>query len=145
MVLAALGDALGGRPRRMLQVINPFRPQTNSIDGCLRIRAEIERASGIALSGLIGNAHLIDETTAADIRWGYDQVKALARVSGLPLVFTTVPQHLTDELHPQEFSCPVLPIRRQLVPPWKTASRLPPPGGPFRPPVCELPVPVGGK
>ena len=63
-VLSALADALDGKKHRMLQVINPFRPFTDTVKGCLKIRDEIEEASRLRISGIIGNANLIDETTA---------------------------------------------------------------------------------
>jgi hypothetical protein len=143
-VLAALGDALAGRAYRMLQVVNPFRPQTRTPEGCLAIRAEIERASGLAVSGWIGNPHLLEETRAEEIRWGYAQVNALSRTSGLPLVLCTVPSHLAAEFSPADFACPLLEIRRQLVPPWKRAQPLTAPGGAI-PPRSRRSAPLRGN
>ena len=37
-VLGALGDAFAGIDVRMLQVVNPLRPQTATIKGCLKIK-----------------------------------------------------------------------------------------------------------
>ena len=62
MVLAALGDAFSGIDVHMLQVVNPLRPQTATIEGCLKIKDEIEAAAKLTIKGLIGNANLIDET-----------------------------------------------------------------------------------
>ncbi len=118
-VLAALGDALSGKKIRMLQVVNPFRPFTDTAEGCLKIRDEIERASRLSISGIIGNANLIDETTVEDIYTGYDFVSELSKESGLPLKFVTVAAELMPEIDIKHFTCPVLLIERQLVPPWK--------------------------
>ncbi|MCP4109257.1 MAG: cobalamin biosynthesis protein CbiA [Desulfobacteraceae bacterium] len=121
-VLAALGDSLKGKNVHMLQVVNPFRPFTDTIRGCLKIRDEIEKASKINMTGIIGNPNLIDETTPADILSGYDFVKNLSGESGLPLEFITVAAEFLPEIKTGHFSCPVLPIARQLVPPWKKAA-----------------------
>lgn len=121
VVLAALADHLAGKAVRMLQVVNPFRPFTNTVQGCLKMRNEIETASKLSVTGFIGNANLIDETTAGDIYKGYEFVKGLSEESGLPLVFITASTDLISELDMNYFSCPVLPIERQLVPPWKKA------------------------
>ncbi len=126
MVLAALGDAFADRRCEVLQVVNPMRPDTASIPGCLKIRAEIEAAAGLPVTGLVGNANLIDETTADVIRDGYAFARELSRASGLPLVCITAAAELTAELEIERIECPVLVIRRQLVPPWKKASNLPP-------------------
>ncbi len=125
-VLAALSDVLKGKTIHTLQVVNPFRPFTDTAEGCLKIRREIEKASKIPVTGIVGNANLIDETSVTDIYKGYDFVKNLADQSGLPLEFITVPTEMLPETDIARFSCPVLPIRRQLVPPWKKAVRLGP-------------------
>ncbi len=125
-VLAALAEPLRDKCVHVLQVVNPFRPFTDTIKGCLKVRREIEEASKITINGIIGNANLIDETTVANIYVGYDFVKRLADSGGLPLEFVTIAKELLPEIDMEHFSCPVLPIERQLVPPWKRAVKLGP-------------------
>ncbi len=121
-VLAALADHLRGRTVQTLQVVNPFRPFTDSIDGCLKIRREIEAASKLTVTGLVGNANLIDDTTPSDIEEGYEFVKRFSAASGLPLSFITAATDLLHRLDLGRFTCPVLPINRQLVPPWRRSE-----------------------
>ena len=45
VVLGALADALSGQPVQMLQVVNPLRPQTTTVAGCLKVKAAIEASS----------------------------------------------------------------------------------------------------
>jgi len=123
-VLAALADSFSNKRVHMLQVVNPFRPFTDTIESCLKMRSEIERASKMTINGIIGNANLIDETSVDDIYNGYDFVKALSVESRLPLEFITVSVELLPEIDMGRFSCPVLPLERQLVPPWKKAVEL---------------------
>lgn len=123
-VLASLGDAIKGQPFRMLQVINPLRPFTDNVTGCLRIKDEIEKASRMPISGIIGNANLIDDTTAAVIYAGYDFVMKVSQANGLPVEFITVSTLLEDKIDRERFSCPLLVLHRQLVPPWKKAALL---------------------
>lgn len=120
-VLATLEDAFKNRPRRVLQVVNPLRPFTETIEGCLKVREEIEQAAKLAVDGIIGNANLIDETSADDIYDGHEFVKRLSEQSGLALEFITVARKLLPSVDVRRFSCPVLPIERQLVPPWQKA------------------------
>jgi hypothetical protein len=121
-VLAALADAFGGKRVHMLQVINPSRPQTSTVSGCLTMRNEIEKAAQMTITGLIGNANLIDETRVEDIYSGYEFVQSVSQESGLPLEFITVSQELLPKIDLKRFSCAVLPIARQLVPPWLKVS-----------------------
>ena len=121
-VLASLADAFRGRAVQMLQVINPHRPLTDSVAGCLAMRQEIEAASRLAVTGWIGNAHLMAATSADTIRAGYVFASEVSRASSLPLAFITAPWTLMDALENDAIQCPVLPIRRQLTPPWLSAE-----------------------
>lgn len=124
MVLAALGDAFAGRRCEVLQVVNPLRPDTGSVAGCIKVRRQIEASARLAVTGLIGNANLIDETTPSVIIDGYEFLNEVCAESGLPLVCVTVAEELLTEVDAGRFGCPVLTIRRQLVPPWKRARKL---------------------
>lgn len=123
-VLAALADAFGEQAVRMLQVINPCRPETDTPKGCLKMMDAISRRAGRAVNGIIGNAHLIDDTTPEVIYDGYAFCVELARVCGHPVEFITVPSFLLEQIEPHRIACPMLPVRRQLVPPWKKATSL---------------------
>lgn len=123
-VLASLEDELKRKSLRVLQIVNPLRPFTETVEGCLKIRREIERASRLTVDGIIGNANLIDETTLEDIYKGHDFVKGLCEQSKLPLEFITIAKDLLPNADMQRFACPVLPIERQLVPPWQKPAPL---------------------
>lgn len=130
-VLSSLADSFqansflqGNKELLVLQVINPFRPFTETVQGCLKIRDEIEKASRMTITGFIGNANLIDETTAEHIDRGYDFVKRVSEETRLPFEFVTVAEDLLQQVDIKQFECPVLPIKRQLVPPWKKAVAL---------------------
>ena len=103
----------------MLQVVNPFRPFTDTIDGCIKMREMIEQASKLTITGIIGNANLIDETTTNEIYRGYDFVKTLSERTGLSLQFITATPELLAAMDGSKFDSPVLSIERQLIPPWK--------------------------
>ena len=123
-VLATLSESFRGKDFQMLQVVNPFRPFTQTLEGCAKIRDEIERASTLMVTGIIGNANLIDHTAVEDIYSGYEFVNRFADESGLPLELITIPSGLESKIDIKRFSCPVLKIQRQLVPPWINAARL---------------------
>ncbi|MEZ4526655.1 MAG: cobalamin biosynthesis protein CbiA [Desulfobacterales bacterium] len=123
-VLAALAHVLKDRQVRMLQVVNPFRPFTDTVEGCIRIRGEIEEAAKLAVNGLVGNANLIEETRPEDIYEGYAFVRKLSAETGLALEGVTVPAPLLSQMDFTKINCPVLPIHRQLVPPWKRADNI---------------------
>jgi len=130
-VLSSLSDSFqansflkANKKLRMLQVINPFRPFTETVQGCLKIKDEIEKASRMKITGFIGNANLIDETTTEHIDQGYDFVKRVSGETRLPVEFITVAENLLPQANIKQFDCPILTIKRQLVPPWKKAASL---------------------
>jgi hypothetical protein len=88
------------------------------------MKDEIEKASRMSIGGIIGNANLIDETTVDVIYEGYAFVSTVSGETGLPLEFITVSSLFSDEIDMKRFSCPVLKLHRQLVPPWKKAAAL---------------------
>ncbi|MBF0449371.1 MAG: cobalamin biosynthesis protein CbiA [Candidatus Magnetomorum sp.] len=125
-VLSALANAFSSQDANMIQVVNPFRPFTNTLDGCQSIRKEIEIASRLKMKGIIGNANLIDETTPETIYEGYTFVSNYSKSCNLPLICITASVDIIDQLDIQQFACPILPIERQLVPPWKKPQVLGP-------------------
>lgn len=121
-VLAALGDALEDKALTVLQVANPYRPYTDTVEGCLKVRGEIEASSKLKVNGWIGNANLIDETSLEEIYRGYDFLRQVAHRSGLPLYGITAMGDLAGEVDARRLSCPILAMQRQLVPPWMKAG-----------------------
>jgi len=112
------------RPVKVLQVVNPFRPYTDTLEGCAKIRADIEMRSNLKITGIISNANMMHETTIDHIRQGYSFVTRLAEQSGLPVEFITIPDAIRNTDDTTQFSCPLLTIKRQLVPPWLQADEL---------------------
>ena len=78
----------------MLMVINCYRPLTRDAASTLEVMAEIEFAGGIRFTGIINNSNLGEMTTAEDILASRGYAEEVSRLSGLPLVMTSVRQDL---------------------------------------------------
>ena len=74
----------------MLMVINRYRPLTRDAASTLEVMAEIELAGGIRFTGLINNSNLGELTTAEDILASREYAEEISRLSGLPIVMTSV-------------------------------------------------------
>jgi hypothetical protein len=135
-VLAALADVFDERGRhvQMLQVVNPFRPSTDTVDGCLKMRRAIEARARRTVTQWVGNAHMLDETTVEHLYQGGAFMASLEAADEMPVAFVTAPHHLVAELEMDRMRHPVLPIHRQLVPPWRKAEQPPRVGMPERTP-----------
>jgi hypothetical protein len=121
-VLAALAEPLANQPLQVLQVVNPHRPYTDTVAGCLSMRKAIEAKSRLNVTGIIGNANLMQATREQDILDGYGFAQQVARAGQIPLVFITAPPALLTRIDKRSIQCPVLTLRRQLVPPWIQAD-----------------------
>lgn len=117
-VLAALADVLKKSHVKLLQVINPLRPNTQDVQGCLKMKAQIEAAAKLPVTGLISNANLLDETTPQIIYDGYNLVTRVSEATGLNIEFITASTRLLPQLDLERILCPILPIDRLLAPPW---------------------------
>jgi len=121
-VLAALADAFAGKSFHLLQVINPHRPYTDTVDGCLLIKRQIESKAKMTITGIVGNANFMEETTARDIVSGYAFCRKVADAANIPLMFVTATRTLLIQLDKKVIKCPILPVSRQLTLPWIQAG-----------------------
>jgi hypothetical protein len=119
-VLHSFAGSIGAH--EMLQVVNAFRPFTDTVDGCLRIQDEIEASSGLAMTGIISNAHLIDETDLDVIARGAELAVQVAERRGLVFRFVTAMRPLAPAVADLT-GLPVLALDRWMVPPWKARPR----------------------
>jgi hypothetical protein len=126
-VLSSLADVFEeeDRPVHMFQVVNPFRPNTDSVAGCQKMRSAIEARAAMAVTHWVGNANFLDDTTAAHLYQGAAFMASLEESGAVPVEFVTAPRHLMPDLDMKRLRYPVLPIHRQLVPPWRKAEQPP--------------------
>lgn len=118
-VLASLADALARvKTLQTVQVVNPFRPYTADVAGCLDMRAKIEQASSLTVTYWAVNGHMMDETEPMHIMRGYELGLELEQASGLPLLFVALTRRMLDKINPAKFKCPVLIMDLQLRKPW---------------------------
>ncbi len=82
----------------MLMVINNYRPLTRDAQSTLEVLREIETAAKMKFTGLVNNSNLGEETTADDVLDSLSYAEEISKVTGLPIVATTVKQELYESL-----------------------------------------------
>ena len=117
-LLSSFHAHLGDAPYELWQVINSRRPFTRDLPGCLAMRAQIEESSRLKVTGLIANAHLVQETTPAVIIEGYALAQAMSKTTGIPVKFVTAMGALADAPEVRAIGAPVLQLTRHMLPPW---------------------------
>lgn len=120
--LASLADRFKIGSYDMLFVLNPRRPFTQDAKGAMKIMGEISEVSKLAISGLIVNTHLVDETTPDVIMEGMEVSKDVAKKSGIPIKFVTVMKDILAKMEPKSLGLPILQLERRLLPPWKKGA-----------------------
>ena len=96
-VLVQFGKYFTPQQSEMLCVINANRPETRTLEGALTHMRAIEEESGIRITGLINNTHMLMETRAEDLLKGLRLCLRLSRQTGIPVVFTCCVKALEEE------------------------------------------------
>ena len=98
----------------MYMVVNKFRPLTPDAESTIEVMGEIEAACGIPFTGIINNSNIAGETAADHVLNSVRYAQEVSRLSGLPLVCTTVMEELYGEL--KDKISPLFPLRLQKKP-----------------------------
>ena len=78
----------------LFAVINMSRPLTKTAEETVGVMKEIEAASGLRFTGLVNNSNLGEETTPETVLSSLPYAEETARLTGLPIVMTTVEKEL---------------------------------------------------
>lgn len=78
----------------LFAVINMFRPLTKTAEETVGVMKEIEAASGLRFTGLVNNSNLGEETMPETVLSSLPYAEETARLTGLPIVMTTVEKEL---------------------------------------------------
>ncbi len=117
-VLGSLSDVVPYDDTDCLLVLNFRRPSTPDAERAFEMVREIEAVGRVPVTGLISNTHLMDETTPRVVLDGYRRALETARKAKLPVVAVTVTRDLAADLRDEKIECPVVPMRRIVMPPF---------------------------
>lgn len=126
-VLAGLAPVFDPERHELWFVVNTNRPFNDTVDGCIGAVRRIELASGLRVSGLISNTHLMRETTLDMVRIGLDVSERVAYALGVPVRLVAAMASL-DGLSDSSIGSSsyfVLRMRRLMVPPWLRREVIP--------------------
>jgi hypothetical protein len=130
LILDAGGDPAGARILRGLRlhleetacsvycVVNTKRPSTSTPEGIFSYIEQIGAASGLGISALIHNTHLLHETSEEDIYTGQALVEAVSHDCELPIAYTTLLRELAPRVE-GHIANDILVMERYLLPPYE--------------------------
>lgn len=126
----ALGSLAGTVDRsstEILFVVNANRPFAGDLPSRRTMLREVEAAARLAVTGLVANTHLLEETTPETVRAGIRAAREMETATGSPIRFCAMQRRLADAFGgPQAMAeeLPILAMERHIVAPF--AAR--PPG-----------------
>jgi hypothetical protein len=100
---------------------------------------ELEHASRMSITGLVANAHLMDETSEDVVRSGVEFTRRMGEQLAVPLEFAAIESSFVSSINIGRLNCSVLALERFMTTPWELSQRRGPIG---RPPQVALPAGV---
>lgn len=82
----------------LLCVVNANRPETRTAEDALKHIAGIERETGLKITGLVNNTHMLRETNPEDILKGYRLCSELSAELGIPVKYSCCTEETEAEL-----------------------------------------------
>ncbi len=125
-VLASLVQWLPGDDYNCFLVLNSRRPFSGSVLEVEKLIAGIEQSSGVGITHLVINSHLIEETERAVIEEGIELGKAVSKKTAKPIGFVAIEDRIFEKLATVDLPYPVLVLHRLLLKPWEENEKLGP-------------------
>lgn len=101
----------------MFCVVNGNREQTQTANQVINHIKSIEKASGLKVTGLVNNTHLIKLTTVEDILKGQELVTEVSRLCNIPIRYVACLESIVDEL-PKDLEGEIFPIKLYMREDW---------------------------
>lgn len=79
-------------------VVNANRPETGTAAGAMDHIIRIEKETGLKITGLINNTHLLRETKPADVVKGHRLCREISEKLGVPVKYDCCTEELAGEL-----------------------------------------------
>ena len=80
----------------VLNVINARRPLAGTVEKIVRLQEDMQRHSRLKITGMINNTNLATATTPADLRDGYEIIKQVSEITGVPVKYTSGKKEMLD-------------------------------------------------
>lgn len=116
-VLARYKQIIQHKGYDMFLVVNAFREETQSEEGVIRHINDIEKQTGLKVTGLINNSHLLRETSLEDVKKGQTLIKSVSEKLDIPIKYVCAIDPIAKDI-PSDFEGEVLPIQMYMREEW---------------------------
>ena len=80
----------------VLNVVNIRRPLAGTVEKIIPLQEEMQIHSRLKITGMINNTNLAQMTTPAELRDGYEMIKQVSEITGVPVLYTSGRKEMLD-------------------------------------------------
>lgn len=117
-VISRFSEQIKRNEYTMLYVINGNRPDTDSKEKIIRYMKDIEKTSGLKVSGLINNTHMLKNTTVSDVERGHELSKAVFLETNIPIRYEVCIKEVAEKVKNEEIKEKIFPINLYMREDW---------------------------
>ncbi|WP_326908769.1 ATP-binding protein [Sedimentibacter sp. MB31-C6] len=117
-VLARFSTLILNTEFDLFYVINAYRPETNSKEKVIKYLRDIEKTSGLKVTGLINNTHLLKETKVHDVEFGHELTKEVSWETDIPIRYEVAIQNVVQDIVNPEIKDKLFPINLYMREEW---------------------------
>ena len=89
-------EALEPGPLEVLNVVNTRRPLAGTVEKIVKLQEEMQLHSRLKITGMVNNTNLASATSPADLRDGYEIIKQVSELTGVPVKYTSGKKEMLD-------------------------------------------------
>ena len=116
-ILASIRNNLHGRDHNLIYILNISRPFNSTTKASLKELKRIEIVSGMKVTGLVSNTHMLDETDVEMIEKGIETAYEISEKEGIDFLGVMATENMIELLKvPAELE--IFTIQRMLNPYW---------------------------
>ena len=102
----------------IVAIINVSRPETRSPDGAIEHIQAIEAITGLSISAIVNNSHLLRDTTADVVIKGHELCMDICEATGKRLLCDCYPEGIVDPAMLSGLSGNLMPLGMYMRPTW---------------------------
>lgn len=80
----------------VLNVINVRRPLAGTVEKIIHLQEDLQNYSRLKITGMINNTNLAQMTTPEELRDGYEIIKQVSEITGVPVLYTSGHKAMLD-------------------------------------------------
>ena len=117
-VLARYAEQIKNIEYDMFYVINGNRPETRTVEDTIKYLRMIESTSGLKVTGLINNTHMLKDTTVEDVEFGHELTKKVSWETDIPIRYEAAIKSTALKITNKEILEKLFPINLYMREEW---------------------------